>query len=609
MAYKNNIPANGRSFHVSTAGRDEWSGLSVEGPLRTTAEALVRVSNLTPPVGNGNIADINLDGTGILEEGALSIPAYCSVFGATSGLQTTDSITLNSFAQFNVYFLSLFGEVPALILNDAFNTVVSIKFFACQIPFSSAIVLTGDTDGLIVNIGILDLRDHDIVGITDSNTNISPDILNIDEIRMSGERITAYIQDAPTTETDSVMNVGSINTNTANTADTIALHIKNGTLDCTATRIDAETAIIVESGGILNITCSSIDGDIIVEAGGILNCVIREHAGTITNDGIINGTIHSGNDLIIISNEAGETSIQRTLDPTTVVMSVSDTVVKMETTNSDTGIGGEIRIFGPNGAIQFDSSFPSYSFGDNAGGNLPNKDSDASGETVVSMSPTGFLGRMDVDAFRTLSASGAPVDGTTTAWFIGQIYTDTDTNATYYATVKSTDPDDAAMGSVWVAKVEVLETLISSKSLASSQQPSALDTPIQIEFGAAQVTDQVELSALGTLLFKEAGLYYVTVNGQYGATAAGGGEAALRFRAELNGSPFGNVLSATVRDTKTSIPLLASFWIQANINDEWASFLLRDSSNNNKGGLFQETTALVGWGDSPSAAIIIERFI
>lgn len=153
-----------------------------------------------------------------------------------------------------------------------------------------------------------------------------------------------------------------------------------------------------------------------------------------------------------------------------------------------------------------------------------------------------------------------------------------------------------------------VDLLISSMSTASSQEPSALDTPIQVEYGPSQSVESVELDANGTVLFKEAGTYYVAIRGQYGAPA-GAGEAALRFRAEVNGVPVGDVLSATVKDTKTSVPLVAPFFLHFSVGDELKTYLLRDSSENNKGGLFQETTALPDWDDSPSASIVIERLI
>lgn len=156
---------------------------------------------------------------------------------------------------------------------------------------------------------------------------------------------------------------------------------------------------------------------------------------------------------------------------------------------------------------------------------------------------------------------------------------------------------------------KTLETLISSESTAATQEPNALDTPIQIEFGTLQVTPQVELHTVGTVLFKEKDLYRVSVHAQYGAPQGGGGQASLRFRLELNGAPFGDVFSATVNDSKVSIPLIADFFINANEDDEIKAYLLRDSSQNNKGGLFRETTALAGWDDSPSASISIQRFV
>ena len=37
--------------------------------------------------------------------------------------------------------------------------------------------------------------------------------------------------------------------------------------------------------------------------------------------------------------------------------------------------------------------------------------------------------------------------------------------------------------------------------------------------------------------------------------------------------------------------------------------ILRDSAGTNAGGLYQENTTLAGWGDVPSAAILINKVV
>ena len=110
------------------------------------------------------------------------------------------------------------------------------------------------------------------------------------------------------------------------------------------------------------------------------------------------------------------------------------------------------------------------------------------------------------------------------------------------------------------------------------------------------------------MTFTVAGTYYIRIHGQYGAPT-GGGQAALRFRAEFNGVASGDVLSASVNDTKTSVPLTVSFFVNADAGDVMETFLMRDSSESNKGGLFEEVTALAGWDNSPCASISIDRLI
>ena len=57
-------------------------------------------------------------------------------------------------------------------------------------------------------------------------------------------------------------------------------------------------------------------------------------------------------------------------------------------------------------------------------------------------------------------------------------------------------------------------------------------------------------------------------------------------------------------------PVLATISNKSISENDTLSFeILRDSSGNNSGGLFTSSTTLVGWNDSPSARIVINRFI
>ena len=67
-----------------------------------------------------------------------------------------------------------------------------------------------------------------------------------------------------------------------------------------------------------------------------------------------------------------------------------------------------------------------------------------------------------------------------------------------------------------VAIEESHSVLLNAASTASSQEPTELDTALQIEFGIAQTTDDVEIAATGAITFKTAGKYIVSPFFQYG---------------------------------------------------------------------------------------------
>jgi hypothetical protein len=55
------------------------------------------------------------------------------------------------------------------------------------------------------------------------------------------------------------------------------------------------------------------------------------------------------------------------------------------------------------------------------------------------------------DSARTLLNSGPPTNGTTVAWYVGQLLVNTNDNSIYRATAQSANPDAGGTGSVWAA--------------------------------------------------------------------------------------------------------------------------------------------------------------
>lgn len=154
-----------------------------------------------------------------------------------------------------------------------------------------------------------------------------------------------------------------------------------------------------------------------------------------------------------------------------------------------------------------------------------------------------------------------------------------------------------------------IERLLDGTSLAASQSPTSVDTPIQLEFGAAQGTggDPVSLSAAGLLTFNEAGTYRLKISFAYGRTG-GAGVSELYFRALVNGTQAGQSIHAKVTDADVYIPFSDEAWLTVPAGITVSYELMRDSSGNNSGGVYSGSPTPLDWNPNPCAAIRVERW-
>lgn len=150
--------------------------------------------------------------------------------------------------------------------------------------------------------------------------------------------------------------------------------------------------------------------------------------------------------------------------------------------------------------------------------------------------------------------------------------------------------------------------LLYAESSASSQDPTATNTPLQIEFGAAQSSDDVSLSSTGVLTFITAGQYLLELSYRYGRTAATG-SAILFARALLNSSQLVASSCAVLVDSAQIVPVTNTIIIDVDASDTFKMQLIRDSSGLNNGGLKQTTPSLSGWNSSPSANMTVYKYL
>lgn len=154
-----------------------------------------------------------------------------------------------------------------------------------------------------------------------------------------------------------------------------------------------------------------------------------------------------------------------------------------------------------------------------------------------------------------------------------------------------------------VKEVEVLRA-----SSLVAQSPTALDTPLQVAFGAAQgaPADPVMINAAGLVTFNQAGSYAVRVKLQCGRTGASG-TSILLSRLVLGGAQLGSAACVKLTQTDATTPTDSRVVMNPTAGQTFAVQIMRDSAGSNFGGIYPQTATVTAWGTAPSALLVISR--
>lgn len=154
-----------------------------------------------------------------------------------------------------------------------------------------------------------------------------------------------------------------------------------------------------------------------------------------------------------------------------------------------------------------------------------------------------------------------------------------------------------------VKEVEVLRA-----ASTATQAPSAVDTALQLTFGAAQgsASDPVMINAAGLVTFNTAGNYAVRVKLQNGRTGATG-TSILLSRLLLNGVQVGSAAAVKMTQTDATTPTESRIVLNPTAGQTLAVQIMRDSAGSNFGGVYPQVAVVTAWGTAPSALLVISR--
>ncbi len=144
-------------------------------------------------------------------------------------------------------------------------------------------------------------------------------------------------------------------------------------------------------------------------------------------------------------------------------------------------------------------------------------------------------------------------------------------------------------------------------STAASQEPSAVDTELQIEFGAAQNdgTDDASLSVAGAITFNVASTYLVKFKGHIGAASV----SVIALRWLVNGTMVGTPIINLLPASNALNPIETELVVVADAGDVLTAEIVRDSSGANDGGLMAMDVTASGWGTARSAEVSVRKLL
>lgn len=163
--------------------------------------------------------------------------------------------------------------------------------------------------------------------------------------------------------------------------------------------------------------------------------------------------------------------------------------------------------------------------------------------------------------------------------------------------------DSMLYAAAGVKEVEVLRA-----PSAVAQAPTAVDTPLQLTFGAAQSTAgaPVSISAAGVVTFNTDGAYAVRIKLQCGRTGATG-TSILLSRLLLNGAQLGSPAAVRMTQTDATTPTESRVVVNATAGQTFVVQIMRDSAGSNFGGVYPQVATVTAWGTAPSALLVVSR--
>lgn len=153
-----------------------------------------------------------------------------------------------------------------------------------------------------------------------------------------------------------------------------------------------------------------------------------------------------------------------------------------------------------------------------------------------------------------------------------------------------------------------VSTVVLQQGSTVAQAPAALDTALQINFGASTSNTDIDLSASGTITFLTTGRYQIVIDLSIGRSVLAG-DAYLFFRYQLNSVPTGITRGYRLPSQEIILSNQIDYEGLFNAGNTLKLEMIRDSLGVNAGGLFTLNPISAGWADMTTAGLTIRKVV
>lgn len=140
----------------------------------------------------------------------------------------------------------------------------------------------------------------------------------------------------------------------------------------------------------------------------------------------------------------------------------------------------------------------------------------------------------------------------------------------------------------------------------TSQEPTTLDTPLQVNFGPASSNSAVSVNAAGRLTILQSGLYSIIWGGSF-SRSANAGQAIIAASLFKDGSRVGPVIAHRLDDGNFTVPYSLTTVGVYTAGTYFELWIARDSSGINDGGFLSKTINIPDWPNSASAFVSVNK--